>query len=142
MTTEHRTARRTVAVPMAEPAPRAARELVRRTLHEVLRDDGRGMPAAVVDDAELAVSELVTNAVRHGGPPIALRLVVTDDRVSIEVRDGGNGHPVLRRPDADAVSGRGLALVRAVAEEWGVRQDGAGKVVHATLLLRRAPAAA
>jgi anti-sigma regulatory factor (Ser/Thr protein kinase) len=101
-----------------------------------------GALAAVVDDAELAVSELVTNAVRHGGPPIVLRLVVADDRVSIEVRDGGSGRPVLRRPDADAMSGRGLALVRAVAEDWGVRQDGAGKVVHATLRLHRAPVAA
>ncbi|MFD9127107.1 ATP-binding protein [Kitasatospora sp. NPDC059571] len=138
MTTEERVGRRTVRVPHAAGAPRAARALLRRTVGEVLG----GVAPAGLADAELALSELVTNAVRHGGPPIGLRLAVSPEWISIEVRDGGRGRPVVREPDPDAVSGRGLAIVRAVADEWGVRRDGSGTVVHAVLPLRRTPAAA
>ncbi|GJF33202.1 hypothetical protein KNE206_59020 [Kitasatospora sp. NE20-6] len=139
-----------VAVPAAPWAPHAARTLVRRTVDAALRgadagaDDGAGGDCAggdcadvaeAVADAELAVSELVTNALRHGGPPVRLRLRVAGNSLRIEVQDGGSGSPVLRGPDPDAVSGRGLALVQAVSQEWGVRTARPGKIVHATIRL-------
>lgn len=134
-----------VAVPTAAWAPGAARSLVRRTIGEALRGTDERSAAAAVADAELAVSELVTNAIRHGGPPVRLRLKVQDrgpgaPRLRIEVQDGGSGSPRLHAVGAEAVSGRGLALVQAVSQEWGVRSAGTGKVVHATLRLGGATA--
>ncbi|WP_405010153.1 ATP-binding protein [Kitasatospora sp. NBC_01539] len=152
MTRNQRACRIAVAVPATPWAPHAARTLVRRTVDAALRGtdagaDGRtgagGAGADVADavaDAELAVSELVTNALRHGGPPVRLRLRIAGGSLRIEVQDGGPGSPVLRGPDPEAVSGRGLALVQAVSQEWGVRAARPGKIVHATVRLGR-PAA-
>jgi len=78
------------------------------------------------DDAEIAVTELVTNALLHAAPPLSLRVALVDDRVRIEVRDGSRAVPVRGRADAGAMTGRGLALVEALALRWGVEaaQDG------------------
>lgn len=86
------------------------------------------------DDARLVVSELTTNAVLHGGPPIELRLAATGDTLVISVSDGSSTPP---RPVAPRLeSGRGLALVESVAD-WGCADvPGDGKVVTARLQLR------
>lgn len=90
-------------------------------------------PAAVQEAAELAVSELVTNAVRHGAGEVTLRLSRHEDGVVVEVGDAGGGHPRRRRAGGDDEGGRGLQLVGAVAAAWGVRPDGAGKIVWCRL---------
>ncbi|MGW0811140.1 ATP-binding protein [Nonomuraea sp. NPDC002799] len=84
----------------------------------------------VIDDCLLIVSELVTNAVRYGGSAYALRLENRDGRIYGEVFDPGDGRPCQCPPDLDATSGRGLQIVAAVADDWGVTAaTNGGKVV-------------
>ena len=91
-------------------------------------------PPTLVEDVELVVSELVTNAMRHGRGQIRMHLEVAPDRVVVGVQDQGGGQPSPRLPDATDVNGRGLALVAILATEWGVRAGpGGGKVVWCVL---------
>jgi anti-sigma regulatory factor (Ser/Thr protein kinase) len=92
------------------------------------------LPPDLVADAELIVTELVTNALLHAAPPVLLRVKRRRQGARIEVQDDG-GRPPLRIRDAgDAMTGRGLALVAALSRSWGADQqvDG-GKVVWAEL---------
>ncbi|MEW2418512.1 ATP-binding protein [Streptomyces sp. NPDC046866] len=85
-----------------------------------------------LDDMSLCVSELATNALLHGVPPgrgYLLRLLRFDGAVRIEVHDSGGGRPRIESRDADAPGGRGLLLVAAVADRWGVGLRVPGKVV-------------
>ncbi|MFF5537267.1 ATP-binding protein [Streptomyces cinerochromogenes] len=76
---------------------------------------------ALNDTPTLAVSALVTNTVLHGhGAPIGLRGFSDDQELRIEVRDGNPQPAQLRAVGAEAESGRGLALVAALAKEWGI----------------------
>jgi anti-sigma regulatory factor (Ser/Thr protein kinase) len=84
----------------------------------------------LIETTALLVSELVTNAVRHGGSAYALRLEVREgSRLYGEVFDPGDGVPHPRSPDLDALSGRGLQIVAAIADDWGVATANGGKVV-------------
>ncbi|MFI9444466.1 ATP-binding protein [Streptomyces avermitilis] len=91
---------------------------------------------ALVETAELLTTELVTNAFRHGsGTDIGFRLLISGDHVVIEVRDGSPDRPVLRRASPEDEDGRGLALVSAMADEWGTTSD--GTTTWCTLPLRK-----
>ncbi|MFJ5531963.1 SpoIIE family protein phosphatase [Streptomyces sp. NPDC093261] len=79
---------------------------------------------------ELVVSELVTNAIRYGGPPIQLRLI-RDRSLICEVSDGSSTSPHLRRAHAFDEGGRGLLLVAQLTERWGSRQTDEGKTIWA-----------
>lgn len=70
---------------------------------------------------ELVVSELFTNAIRHGRGPIEVRLRADDARLRIEVRDCGGGRPALRSVERSgpAMGGWGLRFVDALADAWG-----------------------
>jgi anti-sigma regulatory factor (Ser/Thr protein kinase) len=83
----------------------------------------------LIDDCLLIVSELVTNAIRYGGSAYALRLEDREDRLYGEVFDPGGGEPRQCSPNVDAVSGRGLQIVAAIADDWGVTTTQGGKVV-------------
>ncbi len=90
--------------------------------------------AAIADDAALVVTELVTNALLHGGPPVRLRLWEVPEGVRLEVADRGAELPVAGRRSSVAMTGRGLALVEALTRSWGVAEDErGGKVVWAEL---------
>jgi anti-sigma regulatory factor (Ser/Thr protein kinase) len=78
----------------------------------------------LVESAELLVTELVTNALAHGSGDVGLRVYLTDTHLLIEVRDGSHELPVLRKAALDDEDGRGLFLVAAVADAWGVSSDG------------------
>lgn len=82
--------------------------------------------AALVDDTQLLISELVTNGFQHGTyTRIVFRLVIGTEAVVVEVNDGSpDRRPETRRADSDAESGRGLAIVSALATSWGVSEDG------------------
>ena len=105
-----------------------------------LRDWGLG---SVTDVAELVVSELLTNALRHGVPSgpsvgdgrgVRLRLLAQPPFVMCMVSDPGADIPVLRDPCPDSESGRGLRVVEACSVRWGWHLlDGGGKVVWALL---------
>ncbi|MEV8428738.1 SpoIIE family protein phosphatase [Streptomyces chartreusis] len=79
---------------------------------------------------ELVVSELVTNAIRYGAPPIQLRLI-RDRTLICEVSDGSSTSPHLRRAHAYDEGGRGLLLVAQLTKRWGSRQTGSGKTIWA-----------
>ena len=78
----------------------------------------------------MLISELVGNAVLHAGTPAALRIVLDGERVRVEVHDG-SAHPLQPRSvGRDSTTGRGLLILDAVAESWGVDQiDDGGKTV-------------
>lgn len=90
-----------------------------------------------VDDAELAVSELVANAVKHACTPLLLAMSVDDDQLTVSVADGHRelAAQVQREPLAE--SGRGLRIVAAVASAWGLDQHDDGKTLWFRLPLRR-----
>lgn len=101
--------------------------------------------ADVVEAAEIVVTELLTNALLHGAPPVHL-VVRTDDegtRARIEVHDGSRSLPVRPRPSSDAMTGRGLALVDALSEGWGVTPaaNAVGKAVWAEVTVESAQVA-
>ncbi|KAF2775259.1 ATP-binding protein [Streptomyces sp. OM5714] len=79
----------------------------------------------LAEAAGLLTTELATNAFRHGrGRDIGFRFYLTDVHLVIEVDDGSPCTPVLRCPGPADESGRGLLLVQALAEAWGVSTDG------------------
>ncbi len=77
---------------------------------------------------ELIVSELVTNAVRYGSPPIRLRMI-RDRSLMCEVSDGSSTAPHLRNARSIDEGGRGLALVAQLAARWGTRFGRRGKTI-------------
>ncbi|MER5928868.1 SpoIIE family protein phosphatase [Streptomyces sp. NPDC002054] len=84
--------------------------------------------------AELILSELITNAIRYGGEPIRVRLL--KDRVlTCEIADSSSTAPHLRYAATTDEGGRGLFLVAQLAERWGTRYTGRGKVIWAELPL-------
>ncbi|MEU3890431.1 SpoIIE family protein phosphatase [Streptomyces sp. NPDC029041] len=80
--------------------------------------------------AELILSELITNAVRHGAEPIRVRLL-HDRSLICEVSDASNTAPHLRRAASTDEGGRGLFLVAQLSQSWGTRYLPEGKVIWA-----------
>ncbi|MFM9369689.1 SpoIIE family protein phosphatase [Streptomyces sp. Da 82-17] len=78
---------------------------------------------------ELVVSELVTNAIRYGIPPVRLRLLHDRGNLICEVSDGSSTSPHLRRAATTDEGGRGLFLVAQFARRWGTRYTARGKVI-------------
>ena len=124
--------KRTVRIPWA---PSAA-PLIRRELVDDLA--ARGVTEDVVEEAEIVVSELVANAVRHGRAladgSIRVHWKVKNNVVEVEVTDGGG--PTVPRPAPQttwAPGGRGLRIVRSLAHEWGVVDETNGRTVWASL---------
>ncbi len=83
----------------------------------------------VIGDLVLVASELVTNAILHSRSPIELRLSRTSDRLVVAVHDGTTAVPRRLQPNLDAEGGRGMQLVSAIADQWGVRPTEHGKSV-------------
>ncbi|UQX01925.1 ATP-binding protein [Streptomyces sp. RerS4] len=113
---------RLLAVPQAAP-------LLRHAVREHL-----GVGAS--PDAELCVSELLANVITHlgEGTPVTLRITGRATRTRVELTDPDpRAWPVLRQAGGDDESGRGLALLDAVASRWGVRREATGKTVWAEL---------
>ncbi|MBD0420169.1 SpoIIE family protein phosphatase [Streptomyces sp. TRM S81-3] len=85
--------------------------------------------------AELVVSELVTNAIRYGAPPIRLRLIHDATTLICEVSDTSHTAPHLRRAKTWDEGGRGLLLVAQLTQRWGSRHTPSGKTIWAELAL-------
>lgn len=101
----------TYALPADVSAAGRARALLEQHLRQRLPDAG-------LDDAKLVASELVTNAVEHGCGGIELRATLLDDRLRLEVVDGGHGAPRVRE-QAGEDGGWGLRIVEALSVRWG-----------------------
>ncbi|MEV5438370.1 SpoIIE family protein phosphatase [Streptomyces sp. NPDC052682] len=83
--------------------------------------------------AELVVSELVTNAIRYGAPPIRLRLIHDAATLICEVSDTSPTAPHLRRAKTWDEGGRGLLLVAQLTQRWGSRHTAEGKTIWAEI---------
>ncbi|MGW2257116.1 ATP-binding protein [Streptomyces sp. NPDC004749] len=116
---------------------------VRHALREMLRHWPEPDSAAV---AELLMSELVTNALVHTESGAVVTATVADWRLRVEVRDFKAGLPKPAEParpaPEEATHGRGLALVRSLADDWGIRARPLGKLVWFELNGERPKAAA
>lgn len=122
---------RQVLLPDDIGAARVARDTVRDELASVLAQDDE-----FVDDTVLITSELVANAVRHGKPPFDLTIGVTQETVRITVTNGGaDGEPHVEVASTDSGRGRGLAMVDALADEWGWERDADRITVWAVVAL-------
>jgi anti-sigma regulatory factor (Ser/Thr protein kinase) len=108
-------------------APRNARHFVTEALKRW------GHAATVVDDAQLVVTELATNAVVHARSPFSVKLRSRDRGVHLEVDDANPVKPTLRVGEPPDMSCRGLQLVDAIAANWGVEPATHGKTVWAEL---------
>ena len=90
---------------------------------------GLGLARDACEDALLLTSELVTNAVLHGRSEVCVEVVAAGRLVRVSVLDENSRHPVPVTQDHDALDGRGLALVEALADRWGVDDRPMGKAV-------------
>ena len=93
------------------------------------------------DDVVLVASELVGNAVVHAGSRadagLAVSWAVDSETVTVAVRDSSPRSPQHRATVETAPSGRGLTIVAALAEDWGVRRSARGKQVWARIPVTR-----
>ena len=101
----------------------AARRFAERTMVDWSVDGER------FETARLLVSELVANAVTHAETGVTLQLDLSPERLRVEVRDEADGEPRARRPGHDDPTGRGLMIVEALADRWGVEPTPPGKTV-------------
>ncbi|WP_335980940.1 ATP-binding SpoIIE family protein phosphatase [Streptomyces sp. CA2R106] len=87
-------------------------------------------PTELRDLGVLAAGELVANSLKHGIPPMRLRLRRTDRRLIIEVTDGDEHLPRRQRADLADEAGRGISIIATIATGWGSRRTpGGGKAV-------------
>ncbi|MEU0603879.1 SpoIIE family protein phosphatase [Streptomyces sp. NPDC006393] len=119
----------TTALPASPEAAPTARQATRRRLKVW------GVDEETAYTAELIVSELVGNAVRHGTPPLRLRLI-RDQMLTCEVADAAAGAPRVRHARTADETGRGLFIVASLADQWGTRYETRGKTVWARQPLR------
>jgi CheY-like chemotaxis protein len=90
------------------------------------------------DDALIVASELVTNAIIHGHSACDLQLSITRNAVRIEAHDGGGGTPDPMAPSTNGTHGRGLHIVAALTNAWGIEDiPTGGKIVWAELARSR-----
>ncbi|MEJ7845497.1 MAG: ATP-binding protein, partial [Acidimicrobiales bacterium] len=108
-------------------------ELRRSVAAHLLRS---GWPAGAVENAVLVVSELLTNAIIYGRPPIRLSLAQRPEVLRLEVDDAGGGQPTLNLGRANGAGGFGLQIVDALAARWGVEDHAPGKAVWVELVAK------
>lgn len=95
---------------------------------ELVRCHAGDLATELLDDAELLVSELVSNAVRHGGSLVRLRVGWDGETLTVSVYDDGRGTPAMgtARVGPETPSGRGLQMVDRLSDGWGVDPGGIG----------------
>lgn len=88
-----------------------------------------------IEDADLVISELLTNAFNAGCSDARLRINLHRDHIHIDVGDNGPGWPRLQNPAPDQRRGRGLRIVETIADDWGVATTASGKEVWANIAI-------
>ncbi|MCW2544477.1 MAG: hypothetical protein JWM40_2029 [Frankiales bacterium] len=90
---------------------------------------------SLCEDAAVIVTELISNAVRHAGTELELRMVHLPHGLRLEVSDGSQAPPMRRPANDNDEGGRGLHLVDALSTRYGVDADDGGKRVWVEMLL-------
>jgi anti-sigma regulatory factor (Ser/Thr protein kinase) len=111
-----------------QPTPAAPREA-----RAFFADHVDGLDEQSAQEAALCVSELITNGVLHARTPLVFGVTVGRDRILVTVADGSGSHPAPVAPDDSRPSGRGMVLVDAIVEQWGVQERDDGKTVWFTI---------
>ncbi|GAB3665971.1 ATP-binding protein [Streptomyces sparsus] len=126
--------RRDTAVNGTSGSGAHARRFTADFLHDV-DDSGVLVPPRSLEDVQLVVSELVTNAVKYAGGPALLTLSVdpVENTVQVSVWDANPEPPVRLAPDAARVGGHGLEIVHVLSRSVRVESGPSGKYVHAVL---------
>jgi anti-sigma regulatory factor (Ser/Thr protein kinase) len=118
-----------MSLPLSLDAPALARLYLRRHADH--------LAPAVLDDALIMTSELVTNAVSHGRAEVTLSVQLGRAELTVAVTDGGaelpTVHPLL--PPPESRGGRGLKIVESLATRWGITPQDTGKSVWFALSL-------
>lgn len=122
----------TVRVPFAASSVASARQKLKTWMRE------QGCSREVIEDGRLVISELVANSVRHAQPLSDGTILISWGRdrkgIKISVTDGGStSRPRTVRASASAVSGRGMAIVEAIAIDWWSDQTRTRSTIHALL---------
>lgn len=95
---------------------------------------GERVPSPHAADAALVLSELATNALRHGLGEIVVRAVLElDGTIQIAVTDSGDELPALQPVDPQRVGGLGLRIIDQLCSAWGTAPFPGGKTVWATV---------
>jgi anti-sigma regulatory factor (Ser/Thr protein kinase) len=128
-----------VELPAEASSAAAARAAVRSLLATV---PGPGAEPQAVDRVLLLTSEVVTNAILHARTPLRVTAELVDGQVLVRVYDSLQMPPRRRAYRADAGTGRGIQLVEALSDTWGVDQTSAGKSVWFAVALSGASSTA
>jgi anti-sigma regulatory factor (Ser/Thr protein kinase) len=115
----------TYELPSRPSSARLARRLARGAMG--------GCTEPMVETAELLITELIANAVRHAGSPPIMRIDVDSGTVRIAVSDTSSQAPGIRHTDLEDEGGRGLLLVESLATSWGWTRTTDGKSIWFTL---------
>lgn len=86
-----------------------------------------GIPTELLEQIQLMLSELATNAIRHAGSAFEVSIERRDQWLKVAVTDEGGGTPTLRSPSPKELSGRGLQIVKMLAADWGIDQSSSGR---------------
>ena len=107
--------------------------MTRRQVDKALHTWGH---AALQDSAHLLITEMAANAVRHcTGETFSVEVSLTQDAVRLSVTDSSPAYPQIKTSSHDDESGRGMMIVEALAQDWGVMDNTIGKTVWACLAL-------
>ncbi|MER5949623.1 ATP-binding protein [Streptomyces sp. NPDC001904] len=112
-----------------------ARAAARRFLVEARDEYHLAVPEAMVENAQLVVSELVTNVVKYAPGAGLLELRIDGTGLRIQVGDSGPAQPLVHAADPHRIGQHGLEIVALLADTLTVRSTGPGKQVIATLAL-------
>ncbi|MGW7069065.1 ATP-binding protein [Streptomyces sp. NPDC054855] len=126
-----------VAVPLddGDSSIAEARHLALDFLTRAQADRDVDISARAMDLTQLVVSELVTNARKYAPGPMLMELRIEDDTVAVTVHDSARVRPVARSEDPHRIGGHGLEIVKAVAQDFQVQLEPAGKRVTAHIAL-------
>jgi len=114
------TRQRSTRLPRDARSAAAGRRFVQGAVTDWLGPSADGQ---LMEDLLVVTSELLTNAVIHGVGPIELSVSTLAEGVEVSVSDSGGGNPRLRPGPASEEGGRGLMLVAALVDDWGVSRD-------------------
>ena len=112
------------------PAQPESVPATRRFVRDYLRELGR---SDLADDAELVVTELVSNVVLHVGGSVRVAACADDDDLVLEVSDESHVAPQVRSFSATSSTGRGMRLIHSLSVEHGIRLADGGKTIWVRL---------